>query len=42
MWCLQALPTLMLFREGEPIDRLEGLPTEQQLVDRIVTRLQQP
>ena len=32
---LQALPTVILFRGGKPIDRIEGLLTEQQLVDRI-------
>ncbi|KAJ9531061.1 hypothetical protein QJQ45_000939 [Haematococcus lacustris] len=32
---IQALPTLILFKNGRPVDRIEGLPNEQQLVERL-------
>jgi len=34
-WKVSALPTLMLFKGGQPVDRVEGLLTEQQLRDRV-------
>jgi hypothetical protein len=30
--CLQALPTIMLFKDGKPVFRHEGAMTEDQLV----------
>jgi thioredoxin len=32
---VSALPTLILFKEGKPVDRIEGLPEKQQLIDRV-------
>uniref|UniRef100_A0A7S0S1S1 Thioredoxin domain-containing protein n=1 Tax=Chlamydomonas leiostraca TaxID=1034604 RepID=A0A7S0S1S1_9CHLO len=32
---IQALPTLVLFKKGQAVDRIEGLLNEQQLVDRL-------
>jgi thioredoxin len=32
---VQALPTLVLFKSGQPVDRLEGVLTAEQLIDRI-------
>ncbi|GHP07925.1 hypothetical protein PPROV_000666700 [Pycnococcus provasolii] len=31
-WGVQALPTLVLFKEGRMIDRIEGAPNAQQLL----------
>jgi thioredoxin-like negative regulator of GroEL len=36
---LQALPTLILFKDGKVIDRIEGLLDEQQLYDRVTYML---
>lgn len=35
----QALPTLILFKGGQPVDRVEGLLTEAQLTDRLARHL---
>jgi thioredoxin len=32
---IQALPTLMLFKSGQPVDRIEGVVQAEQLVDRV-------
>ena len=32
---INALPTVVLFKDGEPVDRIEGLMKAQQYVDRI-------
>jgi thioredoxin len=32
---IQALPTLMLFKSGQPVDRIEGVLQAEQLVDRV-------
>jgi hypothetical protein len=32
---INALPTLVLFKSGQPVDRLEGLPTAAQLIARV-------
>lgn len=32
---IHALPTLVLFHQGQPIDRIEGVLTAEQLVSRI-------
>lgn len=32
---IRALPTLMLFREGQPVDRMQGLMSEKQLCNRL-------
>ncbi|MBE9077068.1 thioredoxin [Romeria aff. gracilis LEGE 07310] len=32
---IHALPTLVLFNQGQPIDRIEGVLTAEQLVSRI-------
>ncbi|KAG1676340.1 hypothetical protein FOA52_001135 [Chlamydomonas sp. UWO 241] len=32
---VKALPTLVLFKGGQPVDRIEGMPQEVQLVDRL-------
>ncbi len=32
---IQALPTLMLFKNGQPVDRLEGVLQAEQLIDRL-------
>jgi len=32
---VQALPTIILFKDGQQVDRIEGLPNEAQLMDRI-------
>lgn len=32
---IEALPTIMLFKNGEPVDRIEGLPESQQLLQRL-------
>ncbi|GMH44413.1 hypothetical protein BSKO_12365 [Bryopsis sp. KO-2023] len=36
---IQALPTLVLFKDGQPIDRMEGFLTGQQMADRITYML---
>ncbi|CAL8173883.1 unnamed protein product [Prunus armeniaca] len=37
---IQALPTFIIFKDGEPYDRFEGALTADQLVERIETTLQ--
>ena len=32
---IQALPTLVLFKGGQPVDRIEGVLQAEQLIDRI-------
>jgi thioredoxin len=32
---IQALPTLVIFKDGKPVDRLEGVLSAEQLIDRI-------
>lgn len=32
---IHALPTLMLFKQGQPVDRIEGVLTADQLVQRL-------
>lgn len=32
---IEALPTIMLFKNGEPVDRIEGLPESNQLLQRL-------
>jgi thioredoxin len=32
---VHALPTLVLFKDGKPVDRLEGVLPAEQLIDRI-------
>lgn len=32
---IQALPTLVLFKSGQPIDRIEGVLTAEQLIQRL-------
>lgn len=39
---LQALPTIILFKDGQPVDRIEGLLNEQQLFDRVSYYLAKP
>jgi thioredoxin len=36
---IHALPTLVLFKNGQPVDRIEGVLTAEQLVQRIQPRL---
>lgn len=32
---IQSLPTIMLFKNGEQVDRIEGLPDTSQLLQRL-------
>ena len=32
---VEALPTIMLFKNGQPVDRIEGLPEANQLLQRL-------
>ena len=34
---IHALPTLVLFKQGEPVDRIEGVMTAQQLIQHLQT-----
>ena len=34
---IQALPTLVLFKQGKPVDRIEGVMTSQQLLQHLQT-----
>ncbi|NJK99922.1 MAG: thioredoxin [Spirulinaceae cyanobacterium SM2_1_0] len=36
---IQALPTLVLFRNGEPVDRIEGVQSAPQLLQYLQSRL---
>jgi thioredoxin len=36
---IHALPTLVLFKNGQPIDRIEGVQMAEQLVQRIQSKL---
>jgi thioredoxin len=36
---IEALPTLVLFKNGQPIDRIEGVLRAEQLVERLSTKL---
>lgn len=40
-WKVEGLPTFVLFHKGKVLDRIEGLPTEQQMKDRLLHFLQQ-
>jgi len=40
-WKVEGLPTFVLFHKGKVLDRIEGLPTEQQMKDRLLYFLQQ-
>jgi thioredoxin-like negative regulator of GroEL len=37
---MQALPTMVLFYKGKPIDRVEGLPSEAELLRRVQAKIQ--
>lgn len=39
---VQGLPTLILFKDGQPVDRVEGLMQQQQLADRLRYFLARP
>lgn len=32
---VSGLPTVVLFKKGEPVDRIEGLPQKEQLIQRL-------
>jgi protein disulfide-isomerase len=34
-WGIQAVPTLILFKDGKPIDRIEGLLQPRALLERL-------
>ena len=36
---ISALPTLVLFKQGQPVDRIEGVMEAQQLVENLKSRL---
>ena len=36
---MEALPTIILFKDGEILDRIEGLPDANQLRDRLLYML---
>ncbi|ERN42113.1 thioredoxin [Rubidibacter lacunae KORDI 51-2] len=36
---IEALPTLILFRDGQPVDRIEGLLNADRLVERLTPAL---
>ncbi|MDX2244307.1 MAG: thioredoxin [Leptolyngbyaceae cyanobacterium bins.302] len=36
---IQALPTLVLFKQGKPVDRIEGVLTAEELVPRLRSRI---
>jgi thioredoxin len=36
---VQALPTLVLFKQGQPVERIEGVMQSQQLIQRLQTFL---
>jgi thioredoxin-like negative regulator of GroEL len=36
---ISALPTLVLFKQGQPVDRIEGVMQAQQLVEHLKSRL---
>ena len=40
-WKVEGLPTFVLFYKGKVLDRIEGLPTEMQMKDRLRYFLQQ-
>lgn len=39
---IQGIPTLLVFRDGEPVDRLVGLQQEEDLVDAIESAREAP
>ncbi|MEN9223717.1 MAG: thioredoxin domain-containing protein, partial [Thermostichus sp. BF3_bins_97] len=41
-WGIQALPTLILFKDGQPIDRIEGLLQPRALLERLQARVNLP
>ncbi|MBR8835176.1 MAG: thioredoxin [Stigonema ocellatum SAG 48.90 = DSM 106950] len=36
---IEALPTLVLFKQGQPVDRIEGVLQTPQLVERLKSRI---
>lgn len=36
---IQALPTLVLFRQGQPVDRIEGVLQTQDLIQRLRSKI---
>jgi thioredoxin-like negative regulator of GroEL len=38
-WQIAALPTIMLFHQGQPVDRIEGVMQAPALLQRIQSRL---
>ncbi|MBD2772203.1 thioredoxin [Iningainema tapete] len=36
---IEALPTLVLFKQGQPVDRIEGVLQAPQLVERLKTKI---
>ncbi|MEM9542658.1 MAG: thioredoxin [Cyanobacteria bacterium P01_E01_bin.42] len=36
---IEALPTLVLFKDGQPVDRIEGVVQPPQLIQRLQSRL---
>ena len=41
-WQIEALPTVILFKNGQPADRIEGVLQPQDLVNRLQPHLQAP
>ena len=41
-WQIEALPTVILFKDGQPADRIEGVLQPQELVARLQPHLQAP
>ncbi|MEN9202323.1 MAG: thioredoxin [Thermostichus sp. DG_1_6_bins_120] len=41
-WGIQALPTLILFKDGQPIDRIEGLLQPPALLERLRAQVNLP
>ncbi|MFQ3614650.1 MAG: thioredoxin [Cyanobacteriota bacterium] len=41
-WGIQALPTLILFKDGRPIDRIEGLLQPRALLERLQAQVNLP
>jgi len=38
-YSIEALPTLVLFKQGQPVDKIEGVMQVEQLVQRLQTKL---
>ncbi|MGK7906413.1 MAG: thioredoxin [Synechococcus sp.] len=41
-WQIEALPTVMLFKDGQPVDRIEGVLQPQDLLARLQPNLEAP